>query len=149
MNDTEQLAFNYLREQGYKDIVFHSNSTPDFTTDTKSFEVKPLYGNTIVFYKTQTDFLNANPDTVILVYRDSSNPPLVITYQELITSRIYNINVSENGKDKYTSVRMKKSTCELLHLYGLKYGAYRDSIDSLILKLILTVAPEFKDNAHE
>lgn len=148
MNDTEQLAFNYLREQGYKNIVFHSNSTPDFTTNTKSFEVKPTYGNTIIFYKPQADYLNTNQDTVILIYRDNSTIPLAVTYQELITSKIYNISVLENGRDKYTSVRMKKSTCELLHLYGLKYGVYRDSLDSIILKLILAVAPELKDNAH-
>ena len=49
MNKTELLAFNWLQEQGYKGIVFHSRSTPDFTTNKGGVEVKSIDANAISF----------------------------------------------------------------------------------------------------
>ena len=69
MNKTETLAFNLLKERGYKekDIIFNSNKTPDFMcNDGKRFEVKFLYGNQLLFSKLQILVLKA--DDLILVF---------------------------------------------------------------------------------
>ena len=83
MNKSEQLAYKWLQGQGYTDIVFHSHSTPDFTTDNGVFEVKTLDVNTITFSPTQFNQLNKYRNVIILVCDTSDFPIAKIPFDDI------------------------------------------------------------------
>jgi len=77
MNKTETKAYNWLIEKQQlkpSQIVFASNKTPDFVTNTgDTYEVKRLYANSILFYENQIEHLSDN--TNILIFADKSDEP--------------------------------------------------------------------------
>jgi hypothetical protein len=84
MNKTEKIAMRYLESQGFKNIVYQSNKTPDFLTETvKSFEVKLLRKNTIWFSQKQFESLLKIHDCYILIVDEKENILPVIPAVEL------------------------------------------------------------------
>ena len=43
MNKTEALAYDWLQEEGHKDIIHQKNRSPDFLTSKGNYEVKRAY----------------------------------------------------------------------------------------------------------
>lgn len=76
MTKIEQKARLWLmRNKGLKGgEIRKSNGTPDFETPLGGFEVKLLYGDSILFYANQIDQLHARPDTTILVFSTADDP---------------------------------------------------------------------------
>lgn len=75
MNASEQIAYDWLLEQGYGvgDIEFRSNQTPDFiVSDGKGFEVKLLYGTTMRFTAGQVEKLLTHENASILAVKDGA-----------------------------------------------------------------------------
>lgn len=65
MNQTETLAFEYLKQKGYKGI--RKTVNPDFeANDGSRFEIKRLYGNKLLFYGKQ--YKSLKPADWILVF---------------------------------------------------------------------------------
>ena len=68
MNKTEQMAFEWLKKQGYKEgeIIFNSNRSPDFICKDRRYEVKYLYGDKLIFSTPQIK--NLKEKDFILVF---------------------------------------------------------------------------------
>ena len=81
MNKSERIAREWLiKEKGYKkeDIFFQSNDTPDFVcTDGKGYEVKRLYGTSVLIYEKQTQ--NLAGTTIIVV--NTEKEEVVTTFE--------------------------------------------------------------------
>ena len=72
MNKTEQKAFEWLKNKGYKEteIIFRSKDTPDFIcSDASKYEVKFLYGSKIIFYNNQ--FEQMQDEDWVLVFDEN------------------------------------------------------------------------------
>ena len=80
MNQTEQLAYEWLQNQGIakQDIIFQSKKTPDFLTPVGEYEVKKSQGKKILFSGDQEKLLKT--DITFLVY--SKNTQRTARYQE-------------------------------------------------------------------
>ncbi|MFA5299267.1 MAG: hypothetical protein WC389_13845 [Lutibacter sp.] len=132
MTKSETNAYNWLVKQGYTNIEFHSNSTPDFTTDNEGyFEIKkPNLENVIAFTTDQLERLTKLPTCQILIFDNISTIPLdiipikliqdkpprwgkyLITYDETLTQFIIESIEEYASKLKY-HLTLKEST--LLH----------------------------------
>ena len=77
MNQTERLAYEWLVKEGYTNIVFRSNDTPDFLTEQGAFEVKRLYGNSIFLSDGQYEKL-ANTRAKLLIFLDGNTTPSTV-----------------------------------------------------------------------
>lgn len=98
MNKSERKAFEWLQKQGYTNIVFHSNSTPDFTTDSGEFEVKTLDVNTITFQPNQFNQLSKYNSVHILVCDESDIPIAKIPFDDI-----------KDGQTQWERVRIKQA----------------------------------------
>ncbi len=74
VNKAESKAFQWLRENGYANIVFRRRATPDFLTSAGRFEVKRLYGHKVVFREMQMRAMQ--PADVVLVFDDEHVVPV-------------------------------------------------------------------------
>ncbi|RLI74342.1 hypothetical protein DRO97_06045 [Archaeoglobales archaeon] len=76
MNESEKIFYKRLLEMGYKEdeIIYNPNKTPDFITtkDNKWWEVKKLYGNTIMIWDKQADVLFNRKDNTYIAVVDVS-----------------------------------------------------------------------------
>lgn len=122
MNKSEENAYNWLIEQGYKNIIFHPTSTPDFTTDDDGFfEVKRPNGNNgITFINNQFDTLINIKNSKILIFDESSKVPLsIINMHDLIdkpsTWDNYHISYAEN--DMICLLSLIDEYAETLHYH--------------------------------
>lgn len=73
MNQTERIAFEWLKNKGYKEqeILFRSSKTPDFVcNDGKRYEVKLAYSNQILFSKSQIKYLKDGDYILVFNNRD-------------------------------------------------------------------------------
>ena len=76
LNRTEQKAYDWLIRQGFKPEDIKRNDTPDFLTPRGGYEVKLLYGNTMVFYGHQIALLQKQPDTTMLLFAPDGFDPV-------------------------------------------------------------------------
>ncbi len=117
MNKTETTAYDLLIKRGHTNVVFHPHSTPDFTTDTHSFEVKVLTGNSIIFYAGQFEQLSKSDKVAIMVY---SKNKLVYTipFSDIKDGCLtwQGINIIQLPRDPTaTSIRLNKQLLVLLY----------------------------------
>lgn len=82
MNPTERKAHEWLLAHGAKKITYQGRKSPDFITDIGNFEVKRLYGETVLFTQLQIPMLSSN-NLMFLVYRETDEEPLRLTPNEL------------------------------------------------------------------
>jgi len=121
MNKSETLAFNWLLKQGIKEknIIFSPNTVPDFTiNDGRSFEVKRLYKNIIIFYDNQMK--NLSDDTVILIMKDRTPEPfLQVKFKDIRKVKKY----------KGIKIRLvKPKKCNLKKLIDMDNNIYTDFV---------------------
>lgn len=92
MNQTEKLAFEWLQEQGAKDITFRRTRSPDFIADIGQFEVKKIEGKKQVFFtEKQAKTFSKYPTIKYLLFQENQKTPIVLNYNELLAN--YNISV--------------------------------------------------------
>lgn len=139
MNKTQEKAFQWLLNQGYKreEISIRQNSSPTFTaSDGKKFEVKRLYGTQIIFYNTQCQQLKHHPKTLILVFRENEQEPFARFKFEEISSLPKNYKGIEINwvslQQDIGTIRVSKRTKERLQTFG-KMG---EDFDRLINRLL-------------
>lgn len=98
MNITEEKAYHWLEEQGYKDIIFSARRTPDFITASgERFEVKKVRSNTIWFSQGQLDKLEEFPETTILVFNEGAQPVAHFKFSEISSGQEYWRNIHIGG----------------------------------------------------
>ncbi|MBI2508077.1 hypothetical protein HYV89_03935 [Candidatus Woesearchaeota archaeon] len=139
MNKTQEKAFQWLLNQGYKkeDISIRQNASPAFTaSDGKKFEARRLYGAQIIFYSTQYQQLKHHPKALILVFRENEEEPFAKFRFEEISSlpksyKGIDINWVSLQQDIGT-IRVSKKTKERLQAFG-KMG---EDFDKLINRLL-------------
>lgn len=134
VNKTELMALEWLKKQGYKEneIIKRSNTSPDFICqDGKRYEVKFLYGNSIIFYSTQINSLKDND--IILVFdrrgfvtkflwKDKKNTPLDIKLIE---------------QDDRTTIQIESETLKRLKMFKIvKKESYDELINRIMDKII-------------
>jgi hypothetical protein len=96
LNQTEQLAYEWLQNQGIakQDIIFQSKKTPDFLTPVGEYEVKKSQGKKILFSGDQEKLLKT--DITFLVYSKNTQPPLVMKASEL--EKIFTLYIPQPNK---------------------------------------------------
>ena len=133
MNKTEILAFNWLKEKGYKekDIIFFIRKTPDFIcNDGKRYEAKFLYGNRLLFSKSQIPSLKDN-DSIIVFDRNKFVSEFKWKDREKTIFKIEIINYLEGTDTIRISSEIKKILDDIkIH----PRETYQDIIERLIKK---------------
>lgn len=107
MNKSEEKAYNYLKKEGYHNITFRTNQTPDFKTDNGYFEVKRGYETKtgdfkILFSPNQRDKIQ-KVNGKILVFVDGDKPIDILQSDEVKLTRIRKIilyNICSEGKER-------------------------------------------------
>ena len=130
VNKTELKAVEYLISQGYKEneIIKNSNKTPDFIClDGKRFEVKFLYGNSLVFYSTQLKDLK-DDDTILVFSKDE----LVNKFEWKDRDKI-SFYIRIQKLDDKSSIQLDKNTLEILKSKRL---TNRDTYDEIIVRML-------------
>jgi len=111
MNDTERLAYEWLKSKGYKNIVFRPSRTPDFKTDQGYFEVKKGYMAkgyiNVVFYSGQREKIR-DTKAYTLVFNDKKEPIVIINPSDIMRDRIGNVILHDSGIDKQFDVLCKE-----------------------------------------
>jgi hypothetical protein len=133
INKTELKAIEYLISQGYKEseIIKNSNKTPDLIClDGKRYEIKYLYGNSLVFYSTQIKDLK--DDDIILVFNKDE---LVNKFEWKDRDKIsFYIRIQQlDGK---STIQLDKTTLEKLKELRL---TNRDTYDEIIVRMIKAI----------
>jgi len=141
MNKTEEKALNWLTTQGNKRENITYRKIPTFiTSDNKTFEIKRLYGNQIIFYSTHYEKLK--PSTLILVFKDSETKPFLKFKFEEIKSQpktYKNIEINwVNPNQKIKTIRLSEKTKARLQSYG-KMG---ENFDQLVNRLLNKIKNE-------
>lgn len=143
MNKTEKLAHDWLAKQGYTNIVFHSNSTPDFTTDTEPFEVKKLDSHTITFTHKQFGELQRLTGVKILVFNGEANPIANIPFAEINDNRQewHDIRIRQTPPRTHPikTITVSPSTYDKF----MSYQEYSESREGILLKL-MDMADKYK-----
>ena len=114
LNQSEKIAYFWLKEKfKYKsEDIKKNNKTPDFIcSDKKRFEVKAIYGNSLVFTKEQIPSLSKK-DYIIAV-DCGQNKVIDCFLWEKKDKTKWNISISDQ-KDKYSAVKLKPDTVEKL-----------------------------------
>lgn len=138
MNKIEQKARLWLmREKGLTGgQIRKSDGTPDFETPVGGFEVKLLYGDSIIFYGSQIDQLRAKPDTIIVVFSTGDDPVAEFSFSminfatrtwgniRIILEGGRTIRVDDTVHADIENIRLKNETkgevvARLLNLYHL------------------------------
>lgn len=130
INKTEILALEWLKKQGYeeKTILRVSNKTPDFICpDGKRFEVKYLYGNNLIFYKTQTGSLK--PNDIILVF-DKNRFIAKFLWEERENVH-FNIKIVSNYENQ-VNVQVDRDVADML----IKLKSVGDTYSDVIRRLL-------------
>mgnify|MGYP001400236515 CR=1 FL=1 len=130
VNKTELKAIEYLISQGYKEneIIKNSNKTPDLIClDGKRFEVKFLYGNSLVFYSTQLKDLK-DDDTILVFNKDE-----LVTKFNWKDKDSISFNIIVENLDNKTSIQLEDTTIEILKTLKL---TSRDTYDEIIVRMI-------------
>lgn len=141
MNKDEQIAYNYLLNQGYteKDIDFRGNRSTDFIySDGRKYEVKSLhpYGESLIFSKTQWDRFRESMVWIIVVkdervidvvpFERLSMRNLKIQIREFLGRKT--INVSEETYEKLKQFKLEISARKGEHL------SFSDAVDELLAR---------------
>ena len=139
MNRTQEKAFHWLMQQGYKreEISFKQNHSPNFiTNDGKKFDVKRLYGTQIIFYNKQYQQLKHHPKTLILVFKENEQEPfLKLRFEEISSLPDHYKEIDINWvslEQEVGAIRISKKTKERLQAFG-NMG---EDFDKLINRLL-------------
>jgi hypothetical protein len=90
MNKSELNAYNWLISEGYKQIKFNPNTTPDFTTlEGNSFEVKTPINRTITFSSGQVPKLLDIKGSSIILFDETSKTPLSMFQSTRLKTKPY------------------------------------------------------------
>jgi len=89
MNSTEAMARKWLAKGANiaeEEIVFSSNSTPDFILpDGSEYEVKRLYRDKIILYPSQVNILREREEINVIVFgKDGEEPTAIIPAREIV-----------------------------------------------------------------
>jgi len=105
MSESEKKAYNWLKKQGYKNIVFYSNRTPDFYADGDWFEIKLAYPMKtgelkILLYPGQREEIMKKGAHILVFTRSGEEPVDIIKPNELDNKKVRNIILHdvEEGK---------------------------------------------------
>jgi len=131
MNKTETLAFNWLKQQGYKEseITFVANKSPDFIcNDRNRYEVKFLYGSLILFSKKQIETLQ--PNDIILVFDDKLLKDKFSWKNK--EKSLFKIHCPQRGDP--TTITIEVETRKLLNRLKYEWGC--KSIDETVSRLV-------------
>jgi len=99
MTWSETQAYLWLKAQGYKDITFTTQDSPDFIVeDGKGFEVKLIRANTLFFSTQQFRQLRefSNELEVLVFEEKNSQPIMIIPFSKIA-----------NGRTTYKNIRIK------------------------------------------
>ena len=111
MQYSEKVAYEWLNNEGYKNVKFYPISTPDFTTDKGEFEAKMLYGEkTLVFTQNQIDFLKNSNINIIVI---ASGKVIDVGKIEDLEQK-YKININKSYLNKARVVLEKNELEKLL-----------------------------------
>lgn len=143
MYKTEELAFKWLLNQGYKekDIVYQSRRSPDFIlSDGKKFEVKKLYGRVIWFTAEQFDIIKEENTTVLVFDLETPEPLAIFTMDQLEPNAVVDgIKITVKPPFKRTTVSVSSKTKQrLFKLMGslISVDGRDRSLDDVINELI-------------
>lgn len=132
MNKSERIAFEWLiKEKGLteSEIIFSGSKTPDFLCKNgKKYEVKRLYGNSILVYQSQVSDLKGSE--ILVVNTEKEQVFLVFPWDSWEDIHIPKIRFVDYQKGK-VSITVKRETAEMLS----KEKSYGESWDELLLRL--------------
>lgn len=144
MNKAEEAAYNWLKTQELNP-VYQPRKTPDFLTESGGFEVKRLYGHSILFTPGQVEKVRET-NSKVLVFSNGGKAPLVIIEPEDLSKQIvsdFMIKVIETSRQP-NSIQVVVKDFPDEKWDGLKIYAIREkvtlkealerAVDTLLLK---------------
>ena len=143
MNKTQERALNWLISNGNKkqDITF-KQTAPCFFIKEKSYDVKRLYGNQIIFYNKQYQELKKHTNTIILIFRDNEPTPyLKINFSEIkdLPNKYKDVEINwVDTENKVKTIRVSEKTKSRLQSHG-KMG---EDFNTLLNRILDTIENE-------
>jgi hypothetical protein len=135
INKTEMVALDYLcKTKGYKkELIIKNPASPDFLCpDGKRYEIKRLYGQSIMFYDTQV--IQMKNDDIVLVFNTADNFVAEFFWKDK-DKQYFKVDIvkrNPNVGDR-TKINLSSNTKKFLKKHAIDKGI---TLTNLLLKII-------------